>query len=87
MAAESGPVPQDTDLVRHAWAELSGVYEGGRLASLRIESDGRNPGGAPEWCLRNYGFVGASWPGQAGATLEPKRPVRLRYVVTLRDLP
>ncbi len=86
ITADTGPVEKDEDLVNHAWAALDAVY-GGKRASLRIDSYAKNPGGPPQWCLRKYGFVGASFPGQTGTTLEKGKPVRLTYTVTLKDLP
>ena len=84
LTADTGAVVKDEDLVNHAWAALSAVY-GGKSGTLRIDSDPKNPSGAPQWCLRNYGFVGAAFPGQAGTTLEKGKPVRLHYTVTLTD--
>lgn len=85
ITADTGAVEKDEDLVNHAWAALDAVYNGKR-ATLRIDSDPKNPGGPPQWCLRKYGFIGASFPGQAGTTLEKGKPVTLRYTVILKDL-
>lgn len=85
LTADTGRVAKDEDLVNHAWAELEAVYGGSQRAALRIESAPGNPDGPPQWCLRNYGFVGASYPGQGGTTLEKGKPVRLSYVVTVED--
>lgn len=87
ITADTGDVAKDEDLVNHAWAAFTGTYAGGKRASLRIDSDPANPGGNPQWCLRYYGFAGASYPGQSGVTLEKGKPVRLHYKVTLTDLP
>lgn len=90
LRTDAGVITTDEDLVNHAWAELEAVYNGKR-AALRITNDPRNPGGAPQWCLRHYGFVGASFPGRSDAvqsyTLKPGQPLTLRYRVTLTDLP
>jgi hypothetical protein len=44
-----------------------------------------------QWCLRKYGFVGASFPGRTAAvdhyTLEPGKPLTLRFTVRVSDLP
>ncbi len=84
LTADTGPVTKDEDLVNHAWASLEAVYAGKKV-SLRIDSDPKNPAGPPQWCLRNYGFAGAAYPGQATATLEKGKPIRLHYTVTLTD--
>jgi hypothetical protein len=83
ITADSGVIAKDEDLGSHTWAALEADYPGKVL--LRIDSDPSNPGGAAQqWCLRHYGFVGASYPGQAGITLEKGRPLRLRYQVTVK---
>lgn len=86
MRSSEGAVSKDEDLVRHAWAEMEAAY-GGRRAVLRITPEPGNPGAPYEWCLRNYGFVGASFPGQSpGFTLQPGKPLRLSFAVTVRDV-
>jgi hypothetical protein len=84
IASNDGPVTKDEDLVKHAWAELSALY-GGREATLRI-----TPDEPTQWCLRHYGFVGASLPGREGGealglTLAPGRTVRMGFTVAARD--
>lgn len=85
LRSNKGPVEKDEDHVPHAWAELEGVYPKGK-ATLRIQALPGNPGYPNEWCLRHYGFVGANFPGVAGYTLEPGKPVTLRYTVTVSDV-
>jgi hypothetical protein len=81
LRADGETLAKDEDLTPRKWAELEGVY-GGKRATLRITSDAAN-----QWCLRNYGFVGASFPGrtpeQDGYTLEPGKPLTLHYRVRL----
>ena len=59
-------------------------------AVVRITPDEKNPLAPYQWCLRAYGFVGASFPGRTetvqGYTLEPGKPLRLAFTVTLTDL-
>lgn len=90
IRSSEGAVPDDTDLVPHAWAEMEAVY-GGRRAVVRFEADPRNPHSPPQWCLRHYGFIGAAFPGRTESvssyTLEKGKPLTLRYKVTLTDLP
>lgn len=87
IRADGQPIAKDEDLVVHKSAEMEAVY-GGKRASLRITTLTGEP---HQWCLRNYGFVGASFPGrfgeQDGHTLEPGKPLKLKYLVTLSDLP
>ncbi|MBL8236083.1 MAG: PmoA family protein [Bryobacterales bacterium] len=83
IRTSEGAIEKDEDLVRHSWAELSALY-GGKPATLRITAE------TPyQWCLRKYGFVGASVPGREGElqgmTLEKGKPVVLRFTVSARD--
>ena len=88
IRTSEGMVQKDEDLNLHRWAELEASYQG-RKAALRITPAGDNPGVPWQWCLRFYGFVGASFPGRTpesnGYTLEPGRPLRLRFTVEASD--
>jgi hypothetical protein len=89
IRTDRGPLPKDDDLTKYAWAELEGQFEGGR-AALRLTSHSANPGHPQQWVLRNYGFIGASFPGRSEDvekyTLEPGTPLRLRYTVRVTDI-
>jgi hypothetical protein len=89
LRADGETLSQDEDLTPRHWAELEGVYAG-RKAVLRITPDPKNPGAPYQWCLRKYGFVGASFPGRTesadGYTLEPGRAVTLRFHVRVSDV-
>lgn len=88
IRSSEGPVMKDEDLVPHRWAEMEAVYQD-RKAVLRITPQESNPGVPYQWCLRHYGFVGASFPGRTaesnGYTLRPGVPLRLRFTVTASD--
>jgi hypothetical protein len=84
ISADDEPVAKDSDLVRHSWAEIDATY-GERIGKIRITNGEMNPGGQPEWCLREYGFIGAAYPGQAGTTITPGTPLRLSYTVRFSD--
>ncbi len=86
LVTDAGPEGRDTNLVPHRWAELSGVFQG-RRAGARIEIDPGNPAFPNGWCLRQYGFLGVNFPGLAPYTLEPGRPLTLKYRVTLWSRP
>jgi len=89
LRADGERLQRDEDLIPHKWAELEAVYKGQR-AVVRITPDASNPLAPYQWCLRAYGFVGASFPGRTetvqGYTLEPGKPLRLAFTVTLTDL-
>jgi hypothetical protein len=88
LRADGETLAKDEDLTPHKWAELEGEY-GGKRALLRITPDAKNLGTPYQWCLRNYGFVGASFPGRTatedGYTLQPGKPLALKFTVEVRD--
>ncbi|MBI5281142.1 MAG: PmoA family protein [Candidatus Solibacter usitatus] len=88
LRSAEGPIDKDEDLVPHKWAELEAVYDG-RKASLRITSGPANEGAPYQWCLRRYGFAGASFPGRTeevqGFTILPGKPLQLKFTVTVTD--
>lgn len=90
IRTDKGTLAKDDDLTHYSWAELEATYQGKR-ASLRITPDPANPGAPHQWCLRHYGFVGAAFPGRTadadGYTLEPRKPLTLRFRVTLTGAP
>jgi hypothetical protein len=89
LRADGETLSKDEDLTPRKWAELEGVY-GGRRAALRITPDPAGIGFPYQWCLRNYGFVGASFPGRTSAvdsyTLEPGKALTLKFRVSVRDV-
>ncbi len=84
IRSKEGAVPKDEDHGRHAWTELEALFQG-RRAAVRIESAAGNPGHPNEWILRHYGLIGENYPGTSAVTIEPERPLRLRYRITLFD--
>jgi hypothetical protein len=88
LRADGAALAKDEDLNPRRWAELEGVY-GGRRAVLRITPDAANLGVPYQWCLRQYGFVGASFPGRTatadGYTLAPGKPLVMRFRVRASD--
>lgn len=85
LRADGEVLTKDEDLTPRHWAELEGVYNG-KKATLRITPESAVP---DQWCLRNYGFVGASFPGKTGTsdgyTLERGKPLTLKFRVRLSD--
>lgn len=84
LHTDTGIEQRDSDMARHAWAELEGDF-GGRRASVRIEIDPGHPGYPNGWCLRHYGFLGVNYPGLETRTLNPGRPLGLSYHVVVAD--
>ncbi len=73
---------RDSNLRPLPWAEIEGVF-GGKRAGARITIDPSNPGFPNGWCLRHYGFLGVNFPGLTGHTIDPGRPLRMKYRVTV----
>ncbi len=90
VRADGETLTRDEDRNPRKWAELEAVYDGKR-AVLRITPDEKNPGAPHQWCLRNYGFIGASFPGRSDAVdryiLQPGKPLTLKFRVSVSDLP
>lgn len=85
VRTDKGIEAKDTDLASHPWAELEAVYEE-KKARLRVESASANPGYPEGWCLRSYGFLGVNYPGMTKMPMEPGKPLRLRYTVTVASV-
>ncbi len=89
LRADGQTLSEDEDLTPRHWAELEGVYAG-KKAVLRITPDAKNRAAPYQWCLRKYGFVGASFPGKSEAvdsfTLQPGKPLTLKFRVRVADV-
>jgi hypothetical protein len=84
IRTEKGPSPKDAVLGKHQWAEVAGVFQG-KPAWGRIDDLKGNPGyPANGWLLRHgFAFLNVSYPGLTPHTLEPGKPLVLKYRVTL----
>lgn len=84
ITTSGGKQEKDTDRVPFPWADLSARFTGeGRISGAAIFVDAGHPGFPNGWTLREYGFLGVAWPGLDTSTLEPGRPITLRYRVWL----
>jgi hypothetical protein len=86
VTTDKGREARDTNMAPHPWARLDGTFAGHR-AGLRIDDNTSNPGYPNGWCLRYYGFLGVNFPGNRAYTLQPGRPLVLKYKVTLFSIP
>jgi hypothetical protein len=76
----------DSDLKRFPWADESGKFAGSLLLSgAAIFQHPSNPSCPAGWCLRDYGFIGVSWPGVEIINLEPGKALTLRFRVWVHD--
>jgi len=84
IRSEKGLSPKDAVLGKHRWAEVAGVFQG-KPAWGRIDDGEGNPGYPINgWLLRHgFGFLNVSYPGLVPHTLEPGKPLLLKYRVTL----
>jgi hypothetical protein len=84
IRTDQGIAAKDGVMVKHAWAEISGTFHG-KSAGARVEDDASNPGYPRNgWLLRHgFGFLNVSYPGRKPLTIEPGKPLVLKYRVVL----
>jgi hypothetical protein len=84
IRTDQGIAKKDGVLSRHPWAEITGTFQG-KPAGARIEDAATNPGYPNNgWLMRHgFGFLNVSYPGLAPITLQPGKPLVLKYRVTL----
>jgi hypothetical protein len=84
IRTDRGETKKDEVLAPHTWAEVSGVFQG-KAEGGRVEDDPANPGYPKNgWLTRHgFGFLNVSYPGLTPITLEPGKPLVLKYRVTL----
>jgi hypothetical protein len=80
ITSPRGWMETDSDLIPLPWADLSGRFAGEeRPSGVAIFQHPGNPDYPAGWCLRYYGFLGVSWPGERIFTLVPGHPLKLRF--------
>jgi len=84
IRTDKGVSVKDGVLSRHPWAEITGTFHG-KPAGARVEDMPANPGYPHNgWLMRHgFGFLNVSYPGLEPITLEPGKPLLLRYRVIL----
>lgn len=84
IRTEKGIEKKDGVMARHPWAEIAGTFKG-KEAGARVEDTPANPGFPKNgWLLRHgFGFLNVSYPGLEPITLEPGKPLVLKYRVVL----
>jgi hypothetical protein len=100
LRADGQVLQQDQDRNAYKWVEMEGVYDG-KHATMRITPDEKNIQTPYQWCLRQS-VVGSMKIGDRRRihrassgrtnnvdrfTLEPGKPLNLRFRVRLADLP
>jgi hypothetical protein len=84
IRTDEGESAKDGVLAQHPWAEIVGTFEG-RKESIRVEDDPGNPGYPKTgWLMRHsFALLNPSYPGLEPLTLEPGKPLVLKYRVIL----
>ena len=84
IRTDKGIARTDRVLDSHPWAEIAGVFHG-KPAGARVVDDPSNPGYPNNgWLMRHgFGFLNVSYPGLKPVTLEPGKPLTLKYRVIL----
>jgi hypothetical protein len=84
IRTDEGISEKDGILSRHPWAEISGTFNG-KPEKGRIDDDLSNPGYPKNgWLMRHgFGYLNVSYPGLEPITLQPGKPLVLKYRVTL----
>jgi hypothetical protein len=80
ITTPAGKQDKDSDHLKFPWADLSARFAGRtEMSGAAVFIHPANPAAPNEWTLRHYGFLGPCWPGMETVTLEPGKPVTLRY--------
>ena len=84
IRTDEGVSEKDGVMARHPWAEILGSFQGKKEA-IRIEDDAANPGYPKNgWLMRHsFALLNVSYPGLEPLTLQPGKPLVLKYRVIL----
>jgi hypothetical protein len=84
ILTDDGVLKDDGVMSPHPWAALAGIFDG-KPESGRIDDDPANPGYPHNgWLLRHgFGLLNVCYPGPNAITLNPGKPLVLKYTVTL----
>lgn len=84
IRTDRGICKADGVMSRHPWAEIAGTFQG-KAAGARVEDTPSNPGYPNNgWLMRHgFGFLNVSYPGIQPITLQPGKPLVLKYRVAL----
>jgi hypothetical protein len=83
IQTEDGILKNDAVDAPHAWAEVTGLFDG-KPEGARIDDDASNRGYPKNGWLLRHGFalMNVSYPGPTAVTLQPGKPLVLKYKVT-----
>ena len=84
ITTPSGVTSRDLTTTILRWADYTSKFDGRDAASgAAIFISPKHPDYPPEWLLRHYGPLCVGWPGVYPETLEPGKPVRLSYRISI----
>ncbi|MFO0958680.1 MAG: ThuA domain-containing protein [Isosphaeraceae bacterium] len=83
ITTPKGNGPGDLLMTRLAWGDLSQAPAEGKPAGAAIFVARDHPDYPPTWLTRHYGVLCVGWPGVTPTTLEPGKPVTLKYRVAI----
>ncbi|HNY85028.1 MAG TPA: PmoA family protein [Candidatus Hydrogenedentes bacterium] len=86
FTAAAGKIEKDVLELASPWADVSIAVEKGseKLSGLAVFQHPSLPGYPhPGWIMRNYGFLGQSWPHTTPYDLEPGKFFTLKYRVVI----
>ena len=84
IRTDEGISKDDGVMARHPWAEILGSFHG-KPEAIRVEDDAANPGYPKNgWLMRHsFALLNVSYPGLEPLTLQPGKPLVLKYRVIL----
>lgn len=84
IRTDQGISEKDGVMARHPWAEIAGSFQGHKEV-IRVEDDAANPGYPKNgWLMRHsFALLNVSYPGLEPVTLQPGKPLVLKYHVVL----
>lgn len=87
IVTSKGPVTEDCDRVRYAWADLSGKFGGSdRFDGVTVFDCRSNPRFPSGWTLRFYGVLNPAFTSTStDHRIEPGKPLVLRYRVLVHE--
>ncbi|HID05824.1 MAG TPA: hypothetical protein EYP10_01625, partial [Armatimonadetes bacterium] len=83
ITSSEGKLERDTWEKRFSWCDLSGKFgKGDNFSGIAIFDHPSNLNHPTTWAnyyFRNRGFLNPTFPGARKYTIEPHKPLRLRY--------
>ena len=82
ITSPEGVEAEDVLHKNFVWADQSARFrDSEKVSGVAVFQHAENPDFPSAWILRHYGFTGVCWPGLEKATLQPGKPITLRYRV------